>query len=71
MGIDIFTLNVKKSRHVNIRRKQLDVAEIAEYIVRKFLFSQRITNGWRELSVYCVDASCVKMFKNRNDNYLV
>ena len=37
---------------------------------RKFSFSQRIINGWNHLSHDCVNASSVKMFKNKIDNYL-
>ena len=39
--------------------------------VRKFSFSQKTTNVWNELSVECVHASSVNVFKNRIDKYLV
>ena len=34
-------------------------------------FSQRTINVWNKLSAECVHASCVNMFKNRIDKYLV
>ena len=39
--------------------------------VRKFSFSQRTINVWNKLSTECVHASCVNMFNNKIDNYLV
>ena len=39
--------------------------------VRKFSISQRSTNVWNKLSTECVHASCVNLFKNRLDKYLV
>ena len=39
--------------------------------VRKVSFSQRIINVWKKLSTYGGHASCVNMFKNRIDKYLV
>ena len=37
---------------------------------RKFSFSQRTINDWNNLSLDCVNASSVNMFKNKIDNYL-
>ena len=39
--------------------------------VRKFSFSQRTINVWNKLSIECVHASSVNMFKNKIDKYLV
>ena len=39
--------------------------------VRKFSFSQRTINLWNKLSIECVHASSVNMFKNKIDKYLV
>ena len=39
--------------------------------VRKFSFSLSTINVWNKLSEECVHASCVNMFKNRIDKYLV
>ena len=38
--------------------------------IRKFSFSQRIVNEWNRLSVGCVCASSVNIFKNKIDIYL-
>ena len=38
--------------------------------IRKFPFSQRIVNEWIRLSVDCVGASSVNIFKNKIDIYL-
>ena len=38
--------------------------------VRKYSFSQRIINVWNKLSIDCVHASSVNMFKNKIDKYL-
>ena len=38
---------------------------------RKFSFPQRTINVWNKLSVECVQAKSVNMFKNRIDKYLV
>ena len=38
---------------------------------RKYSFSQRTVNEWNKLSADCVHSSCVNMFKNRIDNFLV
>ena len=39
--------------------------------VRKFSFSQITINVWNKLSIECVHASSVNMFKNKIDKYLV
>ena len=39
--------------------------------VRKFSFSQRTINVWNTLSEEYVHASCVNMFQNKIDKYLV
>ena len=39
--------------------------------MRKYSFSQRVINEWNKLPNYCVNASSVNMFKNRNDIYLI
>ena len=38
--------------------------------IRKFSFSQRTVNEWNRLSVDCVGASSVNIFKNKIDIYL-
>ena len=38
--------------------------------IRKFSFSQRTVNEWDRLSVDCVCASSVNIFKNKIDIYL-
>ena len=38
--------------------------------IRKHSFSQRTINEWNKLSIDCVTASSVNMFKNRVDTYL-
>ena len=37
---------------------------------RKHSFSQRTINEWNKLSMDCVAASSMNMFKNKNDTYL-
>ena len=39
--------------------------------VRKCSFSQRTINVWNKLSIDCVHATSVNVFKNRIDKYLV
>ena len=39
--------------------------------VRKYSFSQRTINVWKNLSADCVHASSVNVFKNKIDKYLV
>ena len=39
--------------------------------VRKCSFSQRTINVWNNLSIECVHATSVNMFKNRIDKYVV
>ena len=39
--------------------------------MRKYSFSQRVTNEWNKLPKDCVNASSVNMFKNRIDRYLI
>ena len=38
--------------------------------IRKYSFSQRTINEWNKLSMDCVTASSVNMFKNKVDTYL-
>ena len=38
--------------------------------IRKYSFSQRTLNEWNKLSIDCVIASSVNMFKNKVDTYL-
>ena len=38
---------------------------------RKYTFSQRTINVWNTLSIDCVHATCVHMFDNKIDKYLV
>ena len=40
-------------------------------MLESFLFSQRTINVWNKLSIECVHASSVNMFKNKIDKYLV
>ena len=35
--------------------------------IRKYSFSQRTINEWNKLSTYCVTASSMNMFKNKED----
>ena len=37
--------------------------------VRKYSFSQRTINVWNKLSIDCVHATSVNMFRNRIDKY--
>ena len=37
---------------------------------RKYSFSQRTINEWNKLSMDCVAASSMNMFKNKDDTYL-
>ena len=39
--------------------------------VRKYSFSQRMTNEWNKLLNDCVTASSVNMFKNKIDRYVI
>ena len=39
--------------------------------VRKYSLSQRTINVWNKLSIDCVHASSINMFKNKIDTYLV
>ena len=39
--------------------------------MRKYSFSQRVTNEWNKLPNDCVNDSSVNMFKNRIDRYLI
>ena len=39
--------------------------------VRKYSFSQRTINVWNKLSIVCVHASNIYIFKNKIDKYLV
>ena len=38
--------------------------------IRKYSFSQRTVNEWNKLSMDCITASSVNMFKNELDTYL-
>ena len=38
--------------------------------IRKYLFSQRKINGCNKLSMDCITASSMNMFKNKVDTYL-
>ena len=38
---------------------------------RKDSFSRRLINEWNKLSLDCVHASCVDMFKNKRGTYLI
>ena len=38
--------------------------------IRKYSFSQRTVNEWNKLSMDCITASNVNMFKNKLDTYL-
>ena len=38
--------------------------------IRKYSFSQRTINEWNKLSMDCITASSMNMFKNRVDTYL-
>ena len=38
--------------------------------IRKYSFSQRTINEWNKLSMDCITASSVNMFKNRVNTYL-
>ena len=38
--------------------------------IRKYSFSQRTLNEWNILSVHCVNASSVNMFKNNIEKYI-
>ena len=38
--------------------------------IRKYSFSQRTIHVWNKLSMDCVTASSVNMFKNKVDTYL-
>ena len=38
--------------------------------IRKYSFSQRTINEWNKLSMDCITASIVNMFKNNVDTYL-
>ena len=37
--------------------------------IRKYFFSQRTINEWNKLSMDCITASSVNMFKNKVDTY--
>ena len=47
------------------------VKEQCRLDMRKYFFSQRVTNEWNKLPNDCVNASSVNMFKNRIDRYLI
>ena len=47
------------------------VKEQCRLDMRKYSFSQRVINEWNKLPNGCVNASSVKMFKNRIDRYLI
>ena len=38
--------------------------------IRKYSFSQRAIDEWNKLSIHCMNASSVNMFKNKVDTYL-
>ena len=46
------------------------VKEQCSLDMKKYSFSQRVINEWPKLPNHCVNASSVKMFKNRIDRYL-
>ena len=47
------------------------VKEHCRLDMRKYSFSQRVTNEWNKLPNDCVNAISVNMFKNRIDRYLI
>ena len=47
------------------------VKEQSIFYVKKYSFSQRTINVWNKLSIDCVHASSVNMFKNGMDKYRV
>ena len=65
--IIIFFFEIKESK---ITRGQL-VKKQSRLDVRKYSFSQRTINVWKNLSTDCVHASRVSMFKNKIDKSLV
>ena len=66
----IFFLKLKKSKITRGHNFTL-VKKQSRLDVRKFSFSQRTINVWNKLSIECVHASSVNMFKNKIDKYLV
>ena len=47
------------------------VKEQCRLDMRKYSFSQRMTNEWNKLPIDCVNASSVNMFKNIIDIYMI
>ena len=47
------------------------VKEQCRLDMRKYSFSQRVINEWNKLPNDCVNGSCVNMFKNRIDRYMI
>ena len=66
-NIDIhFFFTLKKDS----RTRKHEVKDQCRLDIRKYTFSQRTTNEWNRLSIVCVTASSVNMFKNKVDTYL-
>ena len=68
--IIIFFFKIKESKITRghnftlvMKRNRLDL--------RKFSFPQRTINVWNKLSIECVHASSINVFKNTIDKYLV
>ena len=66
---NIFFLEIKQSKITRGHNLTL-VKKHSRLDVRKFSVSQRTINVWNKLSIECVHASSVNMFKNKIDKYL-
>ena len=62
---EIKEIKITRGHHFTLVKKQ------SRLDVRKFSFSKRTINVWNKLSIECVHASSVNMFKNKIDKYLV
>ena len=56
-------------RNITIHEVKL-VKDQCRLDIRKYSFSQRTVNKWNKLSMDCITASSVNMFKNKLDTYL-
>ena len=71
MLIGICSSNLKKVVELTRGHKAALVKEQCRLDMRKYSFSQRVINEWNKLPNDCVNASCVNMFKNRIDRYMI
>ena len=66
--IEMFFSNKKDSRTRGHEVKLIQ--DLCRLDIRKYSLSQRIINEWNKLSMDCVTASSMNMFKNKVDTYL-